>query len=50
LLLAGIPMVDALLGLDQIKKSRVFFIALPAKLRRVTASWTRAVALEEIDD
>lgn len=49
LLLAGIPMVDAPLGLDQISKPRVFFMALPTKLRRVTAWWTRAVALEEID-
>ncbi len=48
LLLAGIPLVDALLGLDQIRKKRVFFIALPVKLRRVTASWTRAIAIEEI--
>ncbi len=49
LLLAGIPVVDALLGLDQIRKPRVFFIALPMKLRRVTAFWTRAIALEELD-
>jgi kynurenine formamidase len=49
LLLAGIPMVDAPLGLNQIKKRRVFFMALPTKLRRVTAWWTRAVALEEMD-
>ena len=41
--------VDALLGLDQIQKERVFFIALPVKLRRVTASWARAIALEELD-
>ena len=49
LLLAGIPMVDAPLGLNQITKPRVFFSALPAKLRRVTAWWTRAFALEELD-
>ena len=47
-LLAGIPMVDALIGLDQITKPRVFFIALPVKLRRVSACWVRAIALEEI--
>ena len=45
----GIPMVDALLGLEQLTKDRVFFIALPLKMQRVTASWTRAIALEEID-
>ncbi|SVE04463.1 uncharacterized protein METZ01_LOCUS457317, partial [marine metagenome] len=30
-------------------KPRVFFIGLPVKIKRVTASWTRAVVLEEID-
>ena len=50
LLLAGIIMIDALLGLHQITKPRVFFMALPVKLRRVTAGWTRAIALEEIGD
>lgn len=49
LLLAGIPIIDALCGLEQIQKERVFFIALPLKMRRVTATWTRAIALEEID-
>ena len=49
LILAGIPMVDVVSGMDQIKKPRVFFIALPVKMKRVTASWTRAMALEEID-
>ena len=44
----NVAIVDALLGLDQIKKPRVFFIALPPKLRRVTATWVRAVALEEL--
>lgn len=47
LLMAGIPMVDALLGLGKITKPRVFFITLPVKLRRVTACWVRAIALEE---
>ena len=49
LLAAGIPTADALFGLEQVRKKRVFFIALPVKLRRVTASWTRAIALEELD-
>ena len=49
LLLAGIPMIDAPKGLDQIKKPRVFFIGLLVRIRRVTASWTRAIVLEEID-
>ena len=46
LLLAGIPMVDAPLGLNQITQPRVFFIALPVKTRRVTACTVRAIALE----
>ena len=43
----GIPMVDALKGLEQISRERVFFIGLPLKMQRVTASWCRAIALEE---
>ena len=49
LLLAGIPMIDSIRGLDQITKQRVFFIALPLKIRRITAFSTRAIALEELD-
>jgi len=49
LLLAGISMIDAPLGLSQIKKPRVFFIALPVKMRRITACTVRAIALEELD-
>jgi kynurenine formamidase len=48
-LLAGIQMIDAPLGLHQIKKPRVFFMALPIKMRRITACTVRAIALEEID-
>jgi kynurenine formamidase len=47
MLLAGIPILDAVTGLDQITKPRVFFIGLPIKMRRVTASWARAIVLEE---
>jgi len=47
ILLAGIGFVDAVEGLDQITKPRVFFMALPLRLHRVTASWTRAIVLEE---
>ncbi len=48
MLLAGIPLIDGLLGLEQIEKERVFFISLPLKMKRVSATWTRAIALEEI--
>ena len=47
LLLAGITMLDAPQGLNRIRKPRVFLIALPPKLRRITASWVRAIVLEE---
>ena len=50
LILGGVAMVDAIQGLDQIKKPRVFFMGLPLRIRRLTAFNTRAVALEEIDD
>ena len=49
LLECGIPTIDALYNLSEIRKKRVFFIALPVKMQRVTASWTRAIALEEKD-
>lgn len=45
--LGGIPVVENLQGLAQIKRPRVFFIGLPIKMCRVTASWTRAIVLEE---
>jgi arylformamidase len=45
---AGITIVDAVTGLDQITKPRVFFMGLPIKMRRITACPVRAVALEEI--
>ena len=46
-LLAGIGLIDAPTGLDQITRPRVFFIGLPVRMHRITASWTRAIALEE---
>ena len=48
-MLAGIPIVDAVRRMDQIRKERVFFIALPIRMKRVSATWTRAIAIEEID-
>jgi kynurenine formamidase len=48
LLLAGVAYLDALVGLGQISKQGVFFIGLPVKIRRVTASWIRAIVLEEL--
>ena len=48
LLLAGVGLIDAVTGLGQITSPRVFFIGLPVRMHKVTASWTRAIALEEI--
>ena len=48
LLLSGVGYIDAPMGLSRITRPRVFFIGLPVKIQRVTASWTRAIVLEEI--
>ena len=49
LTLGGIAMIDGPNGLGQITKPRVFVMALPIRMRRITASWTRFIALEERD-
>ena len=45
----GVALVDGLYRLDQLTKPRVFFMALPLRIQRTTAAWTRAIALEEAD-
>jgi len=45
---AGVVVTDGLTNLDQIRKPRVFYIGLPVKIRRLTAFWTRAIALEPL--
>jgi kynurenine formamidase len=47
LLRGGVAFLDNIHGLDQITRSRVFFIGLPVRIRHVTAFWTRAIVLEE---
>jgi len=42
----GIAVTDGLINLEKIRKTRVFFVCLPVKIARVTAFWSRAVALE----
>ena len=49
MLMAGIPVIDGIEGLSQITTARVFFIALPVRMQRVTAFPTRAVALEPLN-
>ena len=46
MLASGIPLIDGLYRLDQLRQNRVFFMALPLRIKRVSASWTRASALE----
>jgi arylformamidase len=49
LLSAGIPLLDGPFDLARLRAPRVFVIALPLRVRRMTASWTRAIALEPVD-
>jgi len=45
----GVVRIDGIANLHELKKKRVFLIALPLKFERLEASWTRAVALEPTD-
>ncbi|MGB9681976.1 MAG: cyclase family protein [bacterium] len=47
LLAGGIIVVEALAHLDQVTKDKIFFIALPLKIRGGDGSPVRAVAIEE---
>ncbi len=47
LLMNDIPIIENLVNLEEVSKSRVFFIGLPIKIRGLDSSWIRAVALEE---
>jgi len=49
LLGAGIPIVENLANLGQIKKQRFFFIALPLKIKDGDGAPCRAIAIEEMD-
>ena len=42
-----VPIVEGLANLNQLKKTRFFFIGLPLRIKGLDASWIRAVALEE---
>ncbi len=48
MILGGIGIIDGTIGLSQIKKPRVFVIALPVKIGRVTAAGPRFTAREEL--
>jgi arylformamidase len=46
---AGVVRIDGIVNLEKITKRRFFLIALPLNFKRLEASWTRAIALEERD-
>ncbi|HHV80353.1 TPA: cyclase family protein, partial [bacterium] len=48
LLSGGIILVEALAHLDEIKRDKVFFIALPLKIMNGDGSPVRAVAIEDL--
>jgi kynurenine formamidase len=44
----NIPICYPLVNVEKLKKDRAFFIALPLSVERLDATWTRALAVEEI--
>jgi kynurenine formamidase len=44
----NIPLCYPLVNIEQLKKDRAFFIGLPLSVERLDATWTRALAVEEI--
>ncbi|HGE73179.1 TPA: hypothetical protein ENX78_20275 [Candidatus Poribacteria bacterium] len=45
---AGIPIIEWLDNLDQLKKREFFVMALPFKVRTMDSSWARVIAIEDI--
>jgi arylformamidase len=43
----GIPLIENLTNLDQIRKERVLIIVLPLKIKGMDASPLRVIAIEE---
>jgi len=44
----GVPIIEWLDSLDQLKKKEFFLMALPFKVKQMDSSWTRVIAIEEI--
>ena len=44
----GVPIIEWLDNLDQLKKKEFFLMALPFKVKQMDSSWTRVIAIEEI--
>ncbi len=45
----GVVRIDGIVNLHELRRERVFLVALPLRFERLEASWTRAVALEPTD-
>jgi arylformamidase len=45
----GMPIIEWLDNLDQLKKKEFFIMALPFKVKQMDSSWARVIAIEEID-
>ncbi|MGQ9514291.1 MAG: cyclase family protein [Thermoproteota archaeon] len=48
LLRNDIPIIEGLCHLEDLRRKRVFFLALPLRVRGLDSSWVRAIALEEL--
>ena len=48
LLGANVPIVHPLVNIDSLTKTRVFYISMPLRMTKMEASFTRAIALEEV--
>ena len=48
LLGANVPIVHPLVNIDSLTKARVFYISMPLRMTKMEASFTRAIALEDV--
>ena len=48
LLGANVPIVQPLVNIDTLTKDRVFYVSLPLRMTKMEASFTRALAFEEV--
>ena len=45
---ANVPIVHPLVNINSLTKARVFYISMPLRMTKMEASFTRAIALEEV--
>ena len=48
LMAQGVPIIEWLDNLDQLKKREFFLMSLPFKVKQMDSSWARVIAIEEI--